>query len=259
VDSLKNDISSVSDNVDRIERLHTTALVSFNEQQSRQISRDLAQIKRQTQKQNFDLKDRIKALEASNAQLGNDSDAQIRRSQVTAALRKRFLETIQRYQDVERTYEQKYRQRVERQIRIVKPDATQEEVDRFIDSDDSPQVFAQSLMHATRTNQARAVLSEVQTRHDDIKHIEKTIVELHQLFIDMQMLVEQQGETLTAAEQNADQTVGHLQQGNSMIAKAILSAKATRHKKWCCLFLVIALCVMIAILVWWFGFGHPVM
>lgn len=75
----------------------------------------------------------------------------------------------------------------------VKPDATQDEVDRFIDSDDSPQVFAQSvklypqlvlnttdrwiqLMHATRTNQARAVLSEVQTRHDDIKRIEKTIM-----------------------------------------------------------------------------------
>lgn len=36
----------------------------------------------------------------------------------TAALRKRFLETIQRYQDVERLYDQKYRQRVERQIRI---------------------------------------------------------------------------------------------------------------------------------------------
>ncbi|KAI9268891.1 t-SNARE [Phascolomyces articulosus] len=176
----------------------------------------------------------------------------------------RVMEKIQmhkfddlRYQDVERTYEQKYRQRVERQIRIVKPDATQDEVDRFIDSDDSPQVFAQSLMHATRTNQARAVLSEVQTRHDDIKRIEKTITELHQLFMDMSMLVEQQGEVLTSAENNADQTVGQLKEGNSMIAKAILSAKATRHKKWCCLFLTIAICVMIAILVWWFGFGHP--
>ncbi|KAG2216951.1 hypothetical protein INT45_001422 [Circinella minor] len=257
VDSLKNDISTVSDNVDRIERLHTSALVSFNEQQSRQISKDLAQIKRQTQAQNIELKDRIKALEASNARLPRDSsDAQIRSSQSTA-LRKRFLETIQRYQDVERTYEQKYRQRVERQIRIVKPDATQDEVDQFIDSDDSTQVFAQSLMHATRTNQARAVLSEVQTRHVDIKRIEKTIMELHQLFLDMSMLVEQQGEVLTSAEQNADQTVGHMKEGNSMISKAILSAKATRHKKWCCLFLTIGICVMIAILVWWFGFNHP--
>ena len=45
----------------------------------------------------------------------------------------------------------------------------------------------------------------------------------------MSMLVEQQGEVLTSAEQNAEQTVGHMKEGNSMIAKAILSAKATRH------------------------------
>lgn len=38
----------------------------------------------------------------------------------TAALRKRFLDTIQRYQDVERNYQLKYRQRIERQIRIGK-------------------------------------------------------------------------------------------------------------------------------------------
>jgi syntaxin 1B/2/3 len=35
-------------------------------------------------------------------------------------LKKRFLDTIQRYQDVERNYQIKYRQRIERQIRIGK-------------------------------------------------------------------------------------------------------------------------------------------
>ena len=60
-------------------------------------------------------------------------------------MRKRFLDTIQRYQDVERNYQLKYRQRIERQIRIVKPDASQDEVDDIIDSDGPPQVFAQSV------------------------------------------------------------------------------------------------------------------
>jgi hypothetical protein len=80
-----------------------------------------------------------KAVEASNGRF-NKSDAQIRRTQVkqaygkktrkgwhcllglfiikSAAIKKRFLDTIQRYQDIERSYQQKYRQRVERQIRI---------------------------------------------------------------------------------------------------------------------------------------------
>jgi syntaxin 1B/2/3 len=59
------------------------------------------------------------ALEASNAGLPNNSDANIRRSQV-AKLKKNFMDSIMRYQDVERTYQQKYRQRMERQIKIGK-------------------------------------------------------------------------------------------------------------------------------------------
>ncbi|KAG1075807.1 hypothetical protein G6F41_000561 [Rhizopus arrhizus] len=182
-----------------------------------------------------------------NSQLPSNSDTQMRKQQV-AALKKRFLDTIKRYQDVERNYQLRYRQRIERQIRIVKPDATQEEVDAIIDSDGPPQIFAQSLMTAGRQGQAKAVLSEVQTRHDDIKHIEKTIIELHQLFMDMSMMVEQQGETLTTIENHAEQTEGHIKQGNTFISKAIQSAKSTRTKKWCCFFLCIGICVMIAIL-----------
>lgn len=46
---------------------------------------------------------------------------------------------------MERMYDQRYRQRIERQIRIVKPDATPEEMENIIDSDSSSQVFSQSV------------------------------------------------------------------------------------------------------------------
>lgn len=61
------------------------------------------------------------------------------------ALKKKFMEAIQRYQDIERTFEKKQRQRIERQILIVKPDATPHEIENAIDSDDAPQIFAHSV------------------------------------------------------------------------------------------------------------------
>lgn len=78
------------------------------------------------------------------------------------AVRKRFLETIRRYQDIENGYRQKFRQRVERQIRIgkapeprfqiinwlfalVKPEATEEEIDHIMESDQNTQLFTQSV------------------------------------------------------------------------------------------------------------------
>lgn len=74
----------------------------------------------------------------------SSGDLPMRKTQ-HAALKKKFIETIQRYQDIERTYQQKYRQRVERQIKIVQPNATQDEIERVLDSDEPPQIFAQSV------------------------------------------------------------------------------------------------------------------
>ncbi|KAI8334953.1 t-SNARE, partial [Chlamydoabsidia padenii] len=254
IEKLKEQVHMINENIDEIERIHNSALVSLNEQQWMQMSADLERYKTETQRQNLDVKNRLKAIESSNHRF-NKSDAQIRRTQ-SANIKKRFLDTIQRYQDIERSYQQKYRQRVERQIRIVKPDATEQEIDQIIDSDESQQVFSQSLMQASRRGQARAVLSEVQNRHDDIKKIEKTIIELHQLFMDMQMLVEQQGETINQIDEHAETTAIQMEEGNKFVSRAIKSARATRHKKWCCFVICIILAVVIAILVWWFGFGH---
>lgn len=83
-------------------------------------------------------------------------------------------------------------------------------------------------MQNTRSGQAKAVLTEVQTRHDDIKRIQKTILELAQLFEDMQMMVEQQGETLDVIEQNAEDTQKDIEQGDKHINRAIVLARSTR-------------------------------
>ncbi|KAI7903931.1 t-SNARE [Cokeromyces recurvatus] len=256
IDRLKYDIDSINNSIDKIGNLHSNALSTFNDQQSKQIAKEVERMKVETQKKNLYIKNSIQQLENSNGRLSlNDPNINMRKSQIIA-LKRRFLDTIQRYQDVERNFQLKYRQRIERQIRIVKPNASEEEIENILDADDMPQIFAQSLVNMDRQGQSKAVLSEVQNRHDDIKHIEKTIIELHQLFMDMQMMVEQQGELLNTAEQNVHETANNLKEGNQLLTRAIQLARSTRAKKWCCLFLCIGICVMIAILVWWFGFDH---
>jgi hypothetical protein len=73
--------------------------------------------------------------------------------------------------------------------------------------------------------------------------------------MDMQLLVEQQGEHLNTIVENADTTVGELERGNKHVDSAIKKARAVRAKKWGCFVLTIILAVVIAILVWWFAFN----
>lgn len=228
VEEVKDINRKIINNITLIEELHGSALSNINDEQTEENTYRLEKAVKQTTKLNNQCKTKIKAIELSIARMpANSGDLPMRKTQ-HAALKKKFIETIQRYQDIERTYQQKYRQRVERQIKIVQPNATQDEIERVLDSDEPNQIFAQSLMQSNRSGQARAVLSEVQSRHDDIKKIEKTILELHQLFVDMQMMVEQQAETINQIETHAETTVVDLEQGNKDIGKAIVSARSTR-------------------------------
>jgi syntaxin 1B/2/3 len=46
--------------------------------------------------------------------------------------------------------------------------------------------------------------------------------------MDMQMMVEEQGETLNNVEQNAETTAVNLNEGNKFLTRAITTAKSTR-------------------------------
>lgn len=55
------------------------------------------------------------------------------------------MEAIQSYQTVEQQHRQKYKQRLERQYKIVKPDATPEEIRAVVEDDNGGQVFSQAV------------------------------------------------------------------------------------------------------------------
>jgi hypothetical protein len=73
-------------------------------------------------------------------------------------VKSKFVEAIQNYQQVEQQYRTKYKQRMERQYKIVKPDATPEEVKAVVNDEQGGQIFSQavsqgqSASHFTRSS-----------------------------------------------------------------------------------------------------------
>jgi syntaxin 1B/2/3 len=89
---------------------------------------------------------------------------------------------------------------IERQYQIVKPDATPEEIRQVVEGGQEVQVFAQALRQSNRVANARGVLNDVQNRHEDIKKIAQTIMELQRLFEDMATCVSRCGHAVLARE-----------------------------------------------------------
>jgi syntaxin 1B/2/3 len=90
-------------------------------------------------------------------------------------------------------------------------------------------------LNSDRRGQAQSTLRNVQQRHDAIQQIERTMIELQQLFQDLDAIVVQQEPLVQNIEQKAEETHTHLVAGNEQVGVAVKSARAARKKKWICL------------------------
>ncbi|PCH38127.1 t-SNARE [Wolfiporia cocos MD-104 SS10] len=245
ISSIQDDLRTFNDSVSRISDLHSRSLDNTDDAAAQRVAQQLDELISDTSALSNVLKRRIKALEK---QPGSGRDGQIRKQQ-TGLVKQKFVEAIQNYQSVEQQYRTKYKQRLERQFKIVKPDATPEEVKAVVNDDQGGQIFSQALMNSNRYGEARSAYREVQERHEDIKRIERTLTELAQLFNDMSMLVEQQDEQINVIETTAAVVEKDTEAGLGYTEKAVESARAARKKRWICFVLFLIIIAIIAIVV----------
>ncbi|CRK26260.1 hypothetical protein BN1708_014441 [Verticillium longisporum] len=158
---------------------------------------------------------------------------------------RRLKQVIQQYQQIESTFRKKTQEQMARQYRIVRPDADESEVRQAVEDPNGGQVFSQALMQSSRQGQARAALNAVQDRHAEIQRIEQQMVELAQLFQDMDTLVVQQEAAVAQIEQKGEEVAENLDKGNEEIGVAVDTARKTRKKKWWCL----GICVLIILII----------
>ncbi|KAI0065439.1 t-SNARE [Artomyces pyxidatus] len=250
-----NEISSIQDqirqldiNVSKISDLHSRILNQMDEALRKQTEAVLDELVAETRTLNNELKARILDLEKQPTPPGQD--ARIRKNQ-TSLVRAKFVEAVQNYQQVEQQYRKQYEERVRRQFKIVKPDATDEEVKAVVEDvqGSGGQVFSQALMSSNHYGESRAAYREVQERHEDIRKIERTLAELAQLFNDMNLLVVQQDDTINAIETSAAQVEGDTEAGLAHTEKAVKSARSARRKRWICFFIILIILLVIGLAV----------
>ncbi|ORX93352.1 t-SNARE [Basidiobolus meristosporus CBS 931.73] len=224
--TIEESIEKINGNIKTIAELHSHSLDLVSNEESLRISHGLDRTINETRLQLIDTKNRIQAMEVENRKIHVSSNSQIRRNR-HAALKMKFLNSLKSYQSIEVTYRDKYQQMIERQIRIVNPDATDEDIGAALDNEHGG-VFAQAIMKSNRTNEARSVFQAVQDRHADVKKIEKTILELSNLFQEMHLLVDTQAETLDRIEAQMSEAVIHTSQAEKELSGAMGHATSAR-------------------------------
>uniref|UniRef100_A0A453K1W8 t-SNARE coiled-coil homology domain-containing protein n=4 Tax=Aegilops tauschii TaxID=37682 RepID=A0A453K1W8_AEGTS len=167
------------------------------------------------------------------------------RTSVTITLTMRLRERISEFQTLREAIQTEYREVVERRVFTVTGERADEEtIDKLIETGDSEQIFQRAIQEQGR-GRVLDTLQEIQERHDTVKEIETKLLELQQIFLDLSVLVEAQGEILNNIEVQVTGAVEHVQTGTNLLQKARVLQKNTR--KWTCIAIIILLIIVLVI------------
>uniref|UniRef100_A0A8C6LQT2 Syntaxin 4 n=1 Tax=Nothobranchius furzeri TaxID=105023 RepID=A0A8C6LQT2_NOTFU len=136
-----------------------------------------------------------------------------------------FVELMGRCNTIQAQYRDRNVERIQRQLKITGTNVTDEELDMMLESGQTD-VFTQNILSdAKATKQA---LNEIESRHDEILKLEKSITELHQMFQYLAMEVEAQGEMVDRIETNIIQSCDYVKKANDNVAKAVTYQQKAR-------------------------------
>ncbi|KAJ6303915.1 hypothetical protein OIU77_017733 [Salix suchowensis] len=177
-------------------------------------------------------------------------DADVALALKKAKLIKVRLEAVDRSNEASRNLPWKisteYRETVQRRYFTVTGENPDEKTIDLLISTGESETFLQKAIQQQGRGRILDTISEIQERHDAVKDLENNLKELHQVFLDMAVMVQHQGEQLDDIESNMQRANSFVRGGTQQLQTARKLQKNTR--KWTCYAIIILMIILLVVL-----------
>mmetsp|Transcript_4397 Transcript_4397/g.6552 ORF Transcript_4397/g.6552 Transcript_4397/m.6552 type:complete len:298 (+) Transcript_4397:48-941(+) len=246
VEKVKGTIEFIRERTSEVNQLKSKALNAVRTEDINETSEELEKVLNQTNRRCAAAKQLLSNIktetEAIEQKGGVASELRIRNN-MYQTLTNSFVSTVRTYQQAQQDYKDKMKEKVARQVRIVKPEATYEEIDQAMKSGDPGAIYRAAILQPGCDPVQQAYV-DVQAKYQDVLRLEESVRALNQMFRDMALLVEKQGEMLDQIEFSVDTAAEHVVQGKEQLKEALVHRKSIRKK-----YLIIAAIIIVVILV----------
>ncbi|XP_063075723.1 syntaxin-3 [Engraulis encrasicolus] len=235
-EDIRASIDKIDENVTEIKKLYSVILSAPTSDQKTQD--DVEARTNEIKKMANNARNKLKSIEKSfdeNPDERVSADMRIKKSQ-HAILAKKFVEVMTKYNEAQMEFRDKSKGRIARQLEITGKATTDEELEEMLEGGNAA-VFTAGIM---ASNISKEQLGEIEARHKDIMRLESSIKELHDMFVDIAMLVENQGTMIDRIESNVDQSAGFVERAVADTKKAAAFRQAARRKQ-----LMITMCLSV--------------
>lgn len=156
--------------------------------------------------------------------------ARIQRAQRDVLFR-RFQEIMRQYNDSLLSKQDKCKQFIFRQLEISGHDVSEEEVENMVEQG-KWDIFNENILVDVKIT--RTQLSEIEQRHKELLTLESNMKDLRELFLDVFMLVEEQGVQINNIQANVEKTQDYVLVCNEKFKMAARYRKKNPLRRLCC-------------------------
>uniref|UniRef100_A0A6I8NY04 Syntaxin 2 n=1 Tax=Ornithorhynchus anatinus TaxID=9258 RepID=A0A6I8NY04_ORNAN len=227
VEDLRSNIAKIAQNVEEVKKTHSIILSAPNP--DGRTKEDLEDLNKEIKKIANKIRAKLKSIEQSFDQDENANrtsvDLRIRKTQHSVLSRK-FVDVMTEYNETQTLFRERSKGRIQRQLEITGKSTTDEELEEMLESG-NPSIFTSDIISDSQIT--RQALNEIESRHKDIMKLESSIRELHEMFMDMAMFVETQGEMINNIEKNVMNASDYVEHAKEETKKAVkYQSKARR-------------------------------
>ncbi|KAG1330070.1 syntaxin-124 [Cocos nucifera] len=259
LDKFFEDVENVKDDLRGLEKLYRRLQEANEESKTAhnantmkdlraRMDADIEQVLRRAKA----VKGKLEALDRSNAAhrklpgCGPGTSADRTRTSVVSGLGKKLKDLMDDFQGLRTRIAAEYKETVGRRYYTVTGEQADEQTIEALISSGESETFLQKAIQEQGRGQIMDTISEIQERHDAVKEIEKSLLDLHQVFLDMAALVEAQGHQLNDIESHVAHANSFVRRGTEELETAREYQKSSR--KWYCMAILLGMLLVTLLL-----------
>ena len=219
-----------------------------NEQES-EVSSNINKIISDVQAKQSSMKGIIDSLEQMIKDNQNEDNPETRiRNNLFSSMTKKYQDICMKFQKLETEFKNIIQTKNIRSAEIVlgKELSDNEKAEVINDPKYVEQIYGDKLKGGAHVTLQNAV-ADLEERHKDIKNLEKSILQVHNLIIDLSKLVQLQGEMIDNIDVNIQKAKNYVEKGEKNLNKAKENMKKARKKK--CIILIIVIVILLIVLI----------
>ncbi|KAE9548367.1 hypothetical protein FO519_008419 [Halicephalobus sp. NKZ332] len=161
------------------------------------------------------------------------------------ALKKRLSIVLTKFNEEQVKYRDRCKAVMKTYYKCIDHDMTDNDIDEAIESGN---LYSSKSLIFTNREEIIIMLKKAENRHQDIIKLEKSLSELHNMFLDISILVENQGDLLNNIEINVASTVEYIQKARRNVNQAReMSGRSRKFKIIICILITIGILLLLTL------------